>query len=170
MSGAGGRWQQEARTGIGAIYLVASADGLEAVRWRRGPEPALPDRSEKAEGAARASEILAQAARELEEYLAGRRTRFEVPLAPRGTEFQRQVWNELLRIPYGETRSYRELAERIGRPRAVRAVGSANGRNPLCILVPCHRVIAADGSLGGFSGGLAVKERLLDLERRARAR
>lgn len=106
-----------------------------------------------------------QAARQqLGEYFAGRRERFDLRLEPAGTAFQRDVWQELLRIPYGRTRSYAELATRIGRPRAMRAVGSANGANPLPIVVPCHRVIGADGSLTGFGGGLPAKRLLLELE------
>ena len=104
------------------------------------------------------------AARQLGEYFAGKRERFELALAPAGTEFQRAVWKALLRIPYGKTWSYAELASRIGRPRAMRAVGVANGANPLPIVVPCHRVIGADGSLTGFGGGLPTKQLLLELE------
>lgn len=101
---------------------------------------------------------------ELEEYFRGERRDFSVPLAPRGTDFQRRVWDELRRIPYGQTISYRELAARIGRPAAVRAVGRANGTNPIPVIVPCHRVIGADGSLTGYGGGLETKRRLLELE------
>ncbi len=102
---------------------------------------------------------------QLDEYFAGTRTTFELPLHPVGTEFQRTVWHELGQIPYGITISYGELARRINKPAAVRAVGAANGRNPLPIVVPCHRVIGRDGSLTGFSGGLSTKEFLLKLER-----
>jgi methylated-DNA-[protein]-cysteine S-methyltransferase len=102
--------------------------------------------------------------RQLAEYFAGRRAVFELPLAPRGTEFERAVWRALIEIPYGETRSYAEIARRIGRPQACRAVGRANGRNPLGIVVPCHRVIGSDGSLTGYGGGLEMKQYLLDLE------
>ena len=110
-------------------------------------------------------ERCASVAAELGEYFRGERRDFEVPVAPRGTEFQRRVWDELRRIPYGQTISYRELAARIGRPAAVRAVGRANGTNPIPIVVPCHRVIGADGSLTGYGGSLETKRRLLDLER-----
>ena len=96
----------------------------------------------------------------------GRRTTFDLPLAPAGTEFQRDVWNALLRIPYGETTSYGQLARTIGRPMAVRAVGAANGQNPIPIIIPCHRVIGSDGRLVGFGGGLNVKRFLLGLEQR----
>jgi len=106
----------------------------------------------------------AAAIAQLREYFAGHRRVFDLPLAPRGTAFQRQVWNALTRIPYGETASYGEIAQRIGRASASRAVGLANGANPLPIIVPCHRVIGADGSLTGFGGGLDIKRRLLALE------
>jgi len=107
----------------------------------------------------------AQIARELEEYFAGERRAFTVPLVLRGTEFQEAVWRELLRIPYGETRSYEQMARAIGRPKAVRALGTANGDNRLAIVVPCHRVIRADGSLSGYGGGKWRKQQLLELER-----
>jgi len=105
-----------------------------------------------------------EAVRQLREYFAGERTGFELPLAPRGTEFQRSVWRQLQKIPYGETISYGELARRVGNPKASRAVGSANGANPLPIVIPCHRVIAGNGTLGGFGGGLPTKQTLLALE------
>jgi len=102
---------------------------------------------------------------QLEEYFAGKRRHFELALRPEGTRFQLEVWNALRQIPYGETISYKELAERVGNPAGTRAVGAANGRNPLPIVVPCHRVIGSDGSLTGFGGGLATKKWLLELER-----
>jgi methylated-DNA-[protein]-cysteine S-methyltransferase len=105
---------------------------------------------------------------QLREYFSGSRREFDVKLSPRGTEFQRAVWNELLRVPYGTTISYGELARRIGRPDAVRAVGAANGANPIPIIVPCHRVIGANGTLTGYGGGLDRKRWLLDLEQRGR--
>lgn len=110
--------------------------------------------------------LLRRAAEELGEYLAGRRHDFTVPLDPRGTDFQRQVWQALRSIPYGETRTYGQIAEQIGRPHAARAVGMANNRNPIAILIPCHRVIGSDGSMTGYAAGIAIKERLLALERR----
>jgi O-6-methylguanine DNA methyltransferase len=106
-----------------------------------------------------------EAVRQVLEYLDGKRTRFELALDLRGTPFQRSVWAQLSAIPYGETRSYVEVARAIGRPAAVRAVGAANGSNPVPLVVPCHRVIAADGGLGGFGGGLELKRRLLAMER-----
>lgn len=117
-----------------------------------------------------AQEILEQAAREIDEYFEGKRRAFTVPTAAAGTPFQQAVWNALKEIPYGETRTYGEIARRIGHPRASRAVGQANNRNPLPIVVPCHRVIGASGALTGYAGGLAVKERLLELERTPRRR
>lgn len=107
---------------------------------------------------------LAACIRQLDEYFDGERTRFDLPLAPTGTEFQQRVWSALRDIPYGELRSYRDIATALDKPRAVRAVGAANGRNPLPIVVPCHRVIGSDGSLTGFAGGLAAKKSLLLLE------
>jgi len=106
------------------------------------------------------------AAWELAEYFVGHRRRFTIPLDLRGTPFQRKVWKALLAIPYGRTRSYSQIARQIGRPKAYRAVGQANHRNPVAIVVPCHRVVAADGGLGGYGGGLDRKQFLLDLEQR----
>ena len=102
---------------------------------------------------------------QLDEYFAGERGQFDVPLRLAGTPFQQRVWQELLHIPFGTTVTYRQLAQRIGRPRAVRAVGSANGRNPVSIIVPCHRVVGAGGQLTGYAGGIETKRRLLELER-----
>ncbi|MBX5444189.1 MAG: methylated-DNA--[protein]-cysteine S-methyltransferase [Sphaerobacter sp.] len=113
--------------------------------------------------------LVEQAREELTAYFEGRLQRFTVPLDPVGTAFQRRVWAEVAAIPYGETATYRQIAERIGNPRAVRAVGAANGANPLAIIIPCHRVVGSDGSLTGYGGGLAVKRALLDLEARCRA-
>ena len=112
----------------------------------------------------RGAELARQAIAELQEYAAGRRTRFTVPLDLQGTPFQMKVWKALLRIPYGETRSYQQIAREVGNPRASRAVGMANHRNPVAIIVPCHRVISSDGSLGGYAGGLEIKARMLHLE------
>lgn len=109
--------------------------------------------------------VLGQAARELAEYFAGTRRDFDVPVGPPGTPFQQAVWAELRRVPYGETATYGELAARLGAPGAVRAVGSANGRNPVAVLVPCHRVIGSDGNLRGYAGGVERKLALLALER-----
>jgi methylated-DNA-[protein]-cysteine S-methyltransferase len=108
--------------------------------------------------------FLRKVAQELKEYLSGKRKKFDVPLKFYGTDFQLSVWNALLTIPYGETRSYRDIAEQIGNAKACRAVGMANHWNPIAIVVPCHRVIGADGSLTGFGGGLTLKQQLLELE------
>lgn len=127
------------------------------------PEKSTPESTTPEE---RACRLLWQAAAELGEYFAGWRRNFTLPLAPRGTEFQLRVWNELRRIPCGETRTYGEIARAIGQPRACRAVGMANNRNPIAILIPCHRVIGSNGSLTGYAAGLAIKRQLLELERR----
>jgi AraC family transcriptional regulator of adaptative response/methylated-DNA-[protein]-cysteine methyltransferase len=111
------------------------------------------------------NEALAQLRAELAEYFAGRRRAFEVPLHVKGSPFQERVWQELVKIPYGETRSYEEIATRVGSPGAVRAVGQANGMNRIAIVLPCHRVVNKSGKLGGYGGGLWRKERLLALER-----
>lgn len=112
----------------------------------------------------RADEEFAQARSQLEEYFAGRRTDFDLPISAPGTAFQNSVWQALRRIRYGSTMSYREVAEEIGNPKAVRAVGSANSRNPISIIVPCHRVVGSDGSLIGYAGGFSAKRWLLDHE------
>lgn len=113
---------------------------------------------------ANAKGIAAAAQTQLEEYFAGVRREFDLPLAPAGTDFQQRVWRELLQVPYGRTTTYAELARRLGDPQAVRAVGRANGANPIWIVIPCHRVIGADGSLTGYAAGLEVKRCLLELE------
>lgn len=109
--------------------------------------------------------LLRTAATQLDEYFAGNRKSFSLPLMPSGTEFQKKVWSALLQIPFGETRSYEEIAEAAGSPKACRAVGNANNKNPISILIPCHRVIGKNGALVGYGGGLAIKEQLLALER-----
>lgn len=148
---------------VGELTLVATDAALVAIRWdeeddarARVPEPAAaPDHP-----------ILRAAEAQLLEYFAGERRVFDLPLAPAGTSFQQSVWRALLAIPFGETRSYADVSRAIGQPTATRAVGAANGRNPLPIVAPCHRVIGADGSLTGFGGGLESKRWLLDHERR----
>jgi methylated-DNA-[protein]-cysteine S-methyltransferase len=144
-------------TPMGPLYLVASEKGLSGVFWRK---PELPENTPTA----KAATFLDQAEAELMEYLAGKRRKFSVALDVSGTEFQKRVWHQLRQIPFGQTVSYREIAQRLGQPKAVRAVGTANGRNPVSVIVPCHRVIAADGTLGGYSGGLSRKTRLLGIE------
>lgn len=113
---------------------------------------------------AKACPLARAAEKQVREYFAGKRTRFDLPLEPRGTGFERTVWNALLEIPHGETRTYKQIAEAIGRPTACRAVGRANGRNPISIVIPCHRVVGSNGTLTGYAGGLDRKERLLRLE------
>lgn len=153
--------QWEMTSKLGPLFLVASGQGLCGVFWKKQPVPMCATLSE--EGAAVLH--LRQTAAELEEYLRGKRKAFTLHLDPAaGTDFQRKVWEELARIPYGATISYAELARKIRNEKAVRAVGTANGRNPLSIIVPCHRVIASDGSLGGYAGGLENKSKLLALE------
>mgnify|MGYP000773019812 CR=1 FL=1 len=110
--------------------------------------------------------LLQEAEEQLNEYFAGARREFDLPLAPKGTPFQKAVWAEMNKIPYGETRTYGQIAAQIGRPTACRAVGMANNRNPIVIVIPCHRVLGYDGKLTGYAGGLDIKERLLALEKR----
>jgi methylated-DNA-[protein]-cysteine S-methyltransferase len=158
--------QWEMRSEVGSLYLVASGRGLRGIFWEKQSAPLAP--SLKASG--EETRVLAETARQLERYFAGKLRQFDLPLDPIGTPFQLRVWAELRRIPYGETRSYREVARAIRNENAVRAVGTANGRNPLSIVVPCHRVIASNGGLAGYAGGLERKAKLLDLEQRRRAR
>ncbi|MDV3457983.1 methylated-DNA--[protein]-cysteine S-methyltransferase [Sphingomonas sp. HF-S4] len=147
---------------VGALTLVASDAGLVAILWEN-------DRPGRVKLGAMAEApdhpVLAETARQLRDYFDGRRTSFDLPLDFRGTDFQRRVWAALLTIPFGETRSYGAIARQIGRPNASRAVGAANGRNPISIVAPCHRVIGTNGALTGFAGGLAAKELLLGIER-----
>lgn len=151
-----------AATGFGDFTLVADDAALTQVHYPGVCPP--PDGSWGVQVALGEHPVLAAAAAQLTEFLAGDRTSFEVPLRPRGTDFQRVAWAALLHIPYGETRTYREQAESVGRPSAVRAIGAANGRNPLPIFVPCHRVVGSSGALTGYAGGVDLKRRLLDLE------
>ena len=143
------------------LTLVATDDGLAAILWEND-RPSRVRLNIEAEDDRHP--VLVETARQLGEYFAGERNAFALPLDLAGTAFQRKVWNALLTIPFGETRSYGQIAKQIGRPSAVRAVGAANGRNPVSIVVPCHRVIGSNGSLTGFAGGLDVKSRLLRLE------
>ena len=140
---------------VGPLLLVVSERGLVALEF---------DRGKVKEGWLESAKETAPYARELKEYFAGRRRSFDLTLDIRGTEFQKRCWQELLKIPYGETRSYAEIARAMGNPTAVRAVGLANGQNPIAIIVPCHRVIGSDGSLTGYGGGLETKRKLLELE------
>ncbi|EST29020.1 hypothetical protein N566_22625 [Streptomycetaceae bacterium MP113-05] len=149
---------------LGDLTLVAEGDALTALYFPghlRMPQPGTFGPRDDA--------ALAVAGRQLEEYFAGERTAFDLPLAPRGGDFQQDVWRLLRAIPYGATRTYGDLARELGDPALAQAVGAANGRNPLSIVVPCHRVVGADGTLTGFAGGLAAKRFLLTLEEPAPA-
>ena len=139
-------------TKIGKIYISADENSVLAISLNK------PDYCEKE------TPLIKKAFQELDEYFSGKRKTFDLPLSPKGTDFQKKVWSELLKIPYGEVCSYKDIAEKIGKPNASRAVGNANGKNPLAIIVPCHRVIASDGKLGGYSLGLDKKEFLLTME------
>ncbi|MBP6875729.1 MAG: methylated-DNA--[protein]-cysteine S-methyltransferase [Candidatus Eisenbacteria bacterium] len=164
---------------VGMLTLTASEKGLVAVLWKKtapahggkgrndtksSANEAKQTRTQGADDGAAA--ILKETQAQLEEYFAGKRRKFDLPLDVRGTEFQKRVWKELQKIPFGETASYGDIAKRIGRVSACRAVGAANGRNPISIIVPCHRVIGANGTLTGFGGGLEAKALLLDHEAR----
>lgn len=148
---------------IGELTLVASDRGLAAIHFPCHPEPRAA--GARVEGRTTNHPVLCETRRQLDEYFAGKRKRFDLPLDFVGTDFQKRVWNELLKIPFGETRTYGEIAEKLGNKNAMRAVGAANGQNPIPIVTPCHRVIGASGSLVGFGGGLETKARLLDHER-----
>ena len=145
---------------IGPLFLAASAKGLVRLEFESRVQKLNHGTTQLQESEPALEPYL----RELNEYFAGKRREFSIPLDLRGTEFQRACWNALVAIPYGETRSYRDIAEAIGHPHAYRAVGMSNNRNPVAIVVPCHRVIASSGSLCGYGGGLDLKRRLLDLE------
>jgi len=144
-----------AETPIGMLLVAGEPGAIALISFRPLPRDEW----------SRDDSMFAGVITQLREYFTGRRKAFELPLVPKGTAFQLAVWNALTAIPYGETRSYSEIARAIGRPDAVRAVGAANGANPLPIVVPCHRVIGADGSLTGFGGGIETKRFLLELER-----
>ena len=152
---------------IGTLRLASTETGLAYVELPHASGRGLDGWLRRCLPGARVEEGFAPnraAARQLLEYLEGKRTEFDLPLDPRGTAFQCRVWTALAAIPYGETSSYADIARRVKRPRALRAVGAANGANPLSLVVPCHRVIASDGHLGGYGGGLPLKARLLAME------
>ena len=146
---------------VGRLKLVASEHGLMAILWEND-DPKRVRLDETVEYANHT--ILRETARQLDDYFAGRRRVFDLPLAFNGTDFQKQVWQALLAIPFGETRTYGQLAAQLGNPSASRAVGAANGKNPISIIAPCHRVIGGNGKLTGFAGGLEAKAFLLGLE------
>ena len=149
--------EEEVAQGV-VLRVAAGPEGITAIQFGGSLAGERDD----------AHPLLAEAVRQLRAYFAGELREFQLPLDLTGTEFQKRVWRELLKIPYGETRSYAQLAEALESPNAVRAVGAANGANPIAIVVPCHRVIGAGGKLVGYGGGLELKRRLLDLERRDR--
>ena len=163
---------QVIHTPIGALQIIAHGGFLTNIHWegthtipQETPRQKLPQfPAQNRETALDSEALLATAAQQILEYFAGQRRAFTLPLNPGGTPFQQRVWQALQEIPYGHVISYKQLAQRIGQPTALRAVGGANHRNPLPIVIPCHRVIAADGSLGGFGGGLEIKRALLELE------
>jgi methylated-DNA-[protein]-cysteine S-methyltransferase len=144
-------------TDIGTVGIAEEGGAVTNVCFGRERAPA--------DAEVRETETTREAARQLNAYLAGELTEFSLTLAPRGTEFQRSVWERLLEIPYGRTASYADIARAVGNPRACRAVGQANNRNPIAVFIPCHRVIGSDGSLVGYGGRLDLKQKLLDLEK-----
>ena len=141
---------------FGIIIIESNGVAITGIKTESGTEP---------KGEKKASTLTDVTAMQLKEYFAGKRKKFEVPLDPQGTEFQKKVWKALQEIPYGKTRSYKQIAKMIGQPKACRAVGMANNKNPIWILIPCHRVIGADGSLTGYGGGIKMKQKLLEIER-----
>lgn len=151
-------------TPVGPVGIAATEHAVTRIFFAPGQPLSAP---EPADGPAGAAALLQRAGRELGEYFAGRRRDFTLPLAPAGTPFQQAVWEALRRIPYGRTCSYRDIARAIGRPAACRAVGMANHCNPIAIVIPCHRVVGANGALTGYAGGLEVKSRLLEIEQGA---
>jgi methylated-DNA-[protein]-cysteine S-methyltransferase len=146
---------------IGSLLLAADKTGLREITFPKNGASASPQPDWIED-----ESVFADTIRELRAYFAGDLETFDLPLAPQGTPFQQRVWNDLLNIPYGATISYGQLAKRIGNPNASRAVGLANGSNPIPIIIPCHRVIGSNGRLTGYGGGLPIKEKLLALERR----
>ena len=149
-------WDILVDTPFGSLRVAGTARGLTIVGFTEGDPTPRQERDRQGNGG-----LPEEAVRQLLEYFEGRRRCFTLPVAPEGTAFQQRVWGELQKIPCGTTTTYREIARRIGQPTAVRAVGSANGRNPVAIVIPCHRVIGSDGSLTGYAGGIAIKRRLL---------
>ena len=154
-------YSMQLETPVGPLTVTATEKAVTAIRF--GTQ--VPEGSTRCTGA-EATPLLRRAAEEIGDYFAGSRRRFTLPLAPEGTPFQQKVWEALRSIPYGETRTYKQIAIQIGHNQSFRAVGMANNRNPIVVVVPCHRVIGYDGKLTGYAGGLDVKERLLELERR----
>lgn len=157
----GARYYAQIESPVGPVLLAADDAGLRQIEFVKGKRAV-----QSAPVLSGNCAPLQEAIRQLKAYFAGKLEKFDLPLAPEGTSFQREVWKRLCEIPYGETISYGELARRIGNPKASRAVGLANGSNPIAIVIPCHRVIGSNGKLTGYGGGLPLKEKLLALERR----
>jgi methylated-DNA-[protein]-cysteine S-methyltransferase len=145
---------------VGELLIAGDEDGLKLINFQDGPHPKDPDPHWKND-----RRLVFEVIQQLEQYFSGKLTRFSLRIAPEGTPFQQEVWKALREIPYGQTVSYGDIAKRIGQPKASRAVGAANGRNPLSIVVPCHRVIGGTGDLVGYGGGLEIKKALLVLEK-----
>jgi len=156
------KFQYEMKSPVGPIFLVASDHGLEGVFLQKQAAKLL----KKLNPSKPIEKNLAYVSRQLNEYFSGKRKQFDIAFQFSGTPFQNRVWKELSKIPFGKTVSYQTIARRIKNPKAVRAVGSANKRNPYCIVVPCHRVINANGLMGGYAGGLPMKQELLELEQK----
>jgi methylated-DNA-[protein]-cysteine S-methyltransferase len=159
-------YYKEIDSPVGKLKLVASAKGLVAILWHNDRPKRVP-LGEMVEEPGQ--KVLVETEKQLTEYFAGERREFELPLDMRGTQFQKDVWDALVGIPFGETRSYGDLARQLGNPAASRAVGAANGKNPISIVVPCHRVIGSSGKLTGFAGGMDIKAHLLAMERGEKA-
>ncbi len=152
-------YYNEFNSALGIITVQASNEGIKGI-WFETYTTKPDELGEQANE----HPILVSAKQQLSEYLSGKRTSFDLPLDADGTEFQKQVWSELAKIPFGETRSYKQIAEAINKPRAVRAVGAANGKNPISVVVPCHRVVGSNRALTGYAGGVERKKKLLELE------
>lgn len=149
---------------IGRLLIAADSSGLREIRFLRNGRPSIPENWVEADGSGEAARTVMLTVTQLREYFEGARRDFQIPLAPRGTGFQQSVWRALQAIPYGQLTSYGVIAHRIGLPQSSRAVGAANGANPIPIVIPCHRVIGSSGALTGYGGGLDIKEKLLRLE------
>lgn len=152
--------QWKLNTVIGKLYIVASPKGITGIYFNKQNISF----ARSLQGGEKANLILRTAVLQLKEYFSGKRQKFTLPMDIEGAEFSKKVWSELRKIPYGSTHSYKDIAEKIKNKNAYRAVGTANGKNPICIIIPCHRVIAADGSIGGYTGGIHIKKKLLHLE------
>lgn len=145
---------------VGPLQLIASQQGLAAILWEKSKSLAKFSEKKVTDN----SPVLIETIKQLRAYFSGKLKQFDLPLDLQGTPFQKQVWQALLTVPYGKTAAYQEIAKQVGRPLAVRAVGTAIGKNPISIVVPCHRIIAKNGKLAGFAGGLSIKAALLELE------